>query len=214
LDNGETKKTPIVIQQGEQLYPWMLEQLGEEVWSVPEEDRLPHIPPAEAPVDAVPVVPKTAPSPEPTAPPSGEPGQWRLRAHLDAMGSGQDYLLPPGGEVGVPVTDFTGTEPKKPDDPRLNITKVVVREVGNAVPSNVVHASQNWSIHIDWDWASSGAPDETLETYHYAHNIDVAAGEVAAGKYRLVVTVVYQTEAGKSVPEHSAGVFGPELDLL
>ena len=32
LDNGETKETPVIFKSGDQLYPWMVEQVGEQLW--------------------------------------------------------------------------------------------------------------------------------------------------------------------------------------
>jgi hypothetical protein len=61
LDNGETKKTPIIINKGEALYPWMRTQLGEQEWQEPElenvTEALPFEEPAvgEVPVEAPPV---------------------------------------------------------------------------------------------------------------------------------------------------------------
>ena len=98
------------------------------------------------------------------------------------------------------------------DEPRLEITRVTVQEIGRASPLNVIGAGQDWFIHIEWK--STGVPEETLQTYHYAHDINIRAGEVAAGKYRVIAKVVYEIEPGRPVADLGTAVFGPELELL
>jgi hypothetical protein len=57
LDNGETKKSPEIIKKGESLYPWMVEQFGEQEWQELDKDIM---------KGAIPVA-------EPTAEPAREP---------------------------------------------------------------------------------------------------------------------------------------------
>lgn len=55
LDNGESKRSPMTFERGDQLYPWMVEQLGEQPWQVAEEEKMAQldVPPAEtSPVEA------------------------------------------------------------------------------------------------------------------------------------------------------------------
>jgi hypothetical protein len=97
LENGETRKTPVVIKKGERLYPWMVEQMDEQVWQEPEEEPMTETPPLEArPVESQPV----------EAPPAVEVTQ--IRAYQP-----RDIQAPTGiGQASQPFVGFImGNEP-------------------------------------------------------------------------------------------------------
>jgi hypothetical protein len=105
LEDDKKNNHPIFI-EGERLYQWMVEQLGEKMWPTPEEERLTQSPPAEAPA-AKP--PSGEPSPVEGQPPASSPTEIpRIRVEVTQIRAFQPPDIDTPSAIGEANQPFLG----------------------------------------------------------------------------------------------------------